>query len=584
MTFFKRWMRRFRLRGLSIQERLPLLICVLLLAIMLSFAWISYYSVRKANLKVGSERLESLTEQLSTLFSQAGTTMISAMHASANTDPIRNYFASNGNENYTEANMALQNIRKDTNTVLVEFIYPDRKTLLRSAKSLKGDEKSLDSIIKTVPLQPGIGKFYLAGRHLYYPLIIPVMQKDSIIGYLSRWRIQYASDQSIQQFNYLIGAGSALYVSNTDESLWSDLQVVVPHPRIDTSILHEPALYMGYQGNMVMGSSRVIKGTPWQITIEFNAKNILAPAQNFLRWIIIVGSILLIVGIFFAWIMSLNLTRPLNNLTSAASSIANGNYMKVKEVDRRDEVGKLARAFNAMSEQVNNAKRVLENKIVETELINNQLRDLSAHLQNIREEERIHIAREMHDELGQLLTGFKMDVSWLNKKMAGSDDPAIAEKLSEMVMIIDEAVKFVRRIAAELRPGILDDLGLVPALDWHSKEFEKRFNIKVDFSSDVEELKTNPKVATGLFRMYQESLTNVARHSEAKKVTARLQVKNKLIHLSIRDDGKGFDTTRETKTLGLLGMKERASMMGGNLEITSTPGVGTQVMISVPMD
>jgi signal transduction histidine kinase len=576
-------MRRFRLRGLSIQERLPLLICILLLTIILSFAWISYYAVRSANHKAGSERLVSLTEVLSSLFAQSAQQMITTSNASVNTDPIRKFIRSKGTESYADASNALQTNRKDTTTVLAEFIYPDRTSILRSAKELKEDKESFDSLVRHSPLSPGISRFYLAGKNIYYSITIPIGDKDSVIGYFVRWRIQSASARAIKQFTDLIGNGSHLFVGNIDGSIWSNLQGPIAHSELDTSLFHEPRIYSNQQGEPVMGSTRPIGFTPWQITIEFDATIIMSPAKTFLRWITIVGSILLIIGIFFAWIMSLNLTKPLNNLTSAASSIANGTYMKVTEVDRKDEVGKLARAFNAMSEQVNNAKKILENKIVETEQINNQLRDLSAHLQNIREEERIHIAREMHDELGQLLTGFKMDVSWLNKKLTANDDPLIQEKLSEMVMIIDEAVKFVRRIAAELRPGILDDLGLIPALDWHSKEFEKRFKIPVEFSYDQEELKTTPGIATGLFRMYQESLTNVARHSEAKRVTSRIEIRSNEIQLSIKDDGKGFNTSQESKTLGLLGMRERAAMIGGHLEIKSTPGRGTHVLIRVPV-
>jgi len=222
--------------------------------------------------------------------------------------------------------------------------------------------------------------------------------------------------------------------------------------------------------------------------------------------------------------------------------------------------------------------------MAETVEVNEQLRQLSAHLQNIREEERIHIAREMHDELGQLLTGFKMDVSWLRKRLAANNDPALLEKLEGMVGLTDEAVRFVRKISAELRPSILDDLGLIPALEWHNREFEKRYNIKIEFQSHIQDLKIPPSIATGIFRMYQESLTNVARHSGAKKVSAILDVTDENIHLSIADDGKGFDTgTTERKTLGLLGMKERAIMIGGKLEIKSQPGKGTHILITIPI-
>lgn len=583
MSFFRQWSRRLRLRGLSIQERLPLLICFLLLAVMLTFAGISYYSVRKANIDGGKNRLSVLTDQLATLFAQSGQSSLTTMMTAVNTDAVRKFLKTKGAESYTEVSEVIQTLRKDTTTVQVEILYPDGKSILKSAKDLKSSQKAFDSLVAAIPPAPGISKFYEINGKVYYSTVTPVMENGSVLGYVSRWRLQAASARAVQQFSDLIGSGSLLYVSNADGSLWSDLQGAIQHAPLDTNIYHSPEIYQSSDGKQVMGSAKKIAGTPWQVIVEFSADALMAPAKNFLRWIMLVGGIILIVGIFLAWIMSLNLTRPLNKLTSAASAIANGNYTPVKEVDRKDEVGKLARAFNAMSEQVNRAKTGLENKVVETEEINNRLRELSAHLQNIREQERIHIAREMHDELGQLLTGFKMDVSWLIKRLGNKEDVVIHEKLGEMIGIVDEAVKFVRRIAAELRPGVLDDLGLIPALDWHSKEFEKRFNIKVDFKTSVEELKTTPNIATGLFRMYQESLTNVARHSEANKVDAILNVNSSEISLSIKDDGKGFDSTKESKTLGLLGMKERAAMIGGDLQIISSPGSGTRVLISVPV-
>jgi signal transduction histidine kinase len=305
-------------------------------------------------------------------------------------------------------------------------------------------------------------------------------------------------------------------------------------------------------------------------------------ANRFLRQIIFIGAILVIIGIFIAWLMSRTITKPLKKLTTAATTIASGNYSAQVAVDRPDEVGELARAFNAMIEQVSKAKDGLEQKIVESAEMNEQLRDLSAYLQNVREDERIHIAREMHDELGQVLTGFKMDVSWLRKKLANSNDPVMIEKIDSMLAVVDDSIKFVRKLASELRPSILDDLGLVPALEWHSQEFEKRYNIKTEFNSAIPDLNIPSVVATGLFRMYQESLTNVARHSNATRVVVKLTINNDELSLSISDDGKGFDISQANKkTLGLLGMKERAAMIGGKLEIISEPGKGTTIIITV---
>src|SRR5690606_22699975 len=176
------------------------------------------------------------------------------------------------------------------------------------------------------------------------------------------------------------------------------------------------------------------------------------------------------------------------------SGIAGGQYIYAGGIERRDEIGKLARAFNHMIDEVREARQGLENKIVETGEINEQLRSLTAHLQNIREEERIHIAREMHDELGQLLTAFKMDISWLQKKLDTHPESAIKDRLRDMNKLTEDAVLFVRKIASELRPSVLDDFGLIPALEWHSEEFSKRFGIEVSFRANVRDIKTSSVV------------------------------------------------------------------------------------------
>jgi len=212
------------------------------------------------------------------------------------------------------------------------------------------------------------------------------------------------------------------------------------------------------------------------------------------------------------------------------------------------------------------------------------VRRLNAHLQTIREEERMYIAREIHDELGQQLTGLKMDTYWLSRKIA-LEEKAQHEKLKQMIELIDGTVKTIRRISSDLRPGILDDLGLIAALEWQSSEFEKRTGIKIHFSSSMTELELDNKKATGVFRIYQETLTNVMRHAQATSLDTVLVQKDEYLFLTIRDNGKGFDTrdTTNKKTLGLMGMKERAIMFGGSLSIESSPGNGTLVSLKMPI-
>ena len=215
--------------------------------------------------------------------------------------------------------------------------------------------------------------------------------------------------------------------------------------------------------------------------------------------------------------------------------------------------------------------------------LNDELHNVSAHLEKIKEQEQARIAREVHDQLGQQLTGLKMDLSWLEKKgeqIAGTEQ--WKAKLKEMKEMLNEAVRTVRKIAYDLRPSILDDFGLVAAMEWHGNDFSNRSGIVVQFHNPENKVETTQDISIGLFRIYQEVLTNVARHAEAKNIRFTLEVLEKELILVITDDGKGFDSHKEKKSLGLLGMKERAHIMGGSLFINSEPGKGTTVKVRVP--
>jgi len=225
-------------------------------------------------------------------------------------------------------------------------------------------------------------------------------------------------------------------------------------------------------------------------------------------------------------------------------------------------------------------KHIAEEKLKESY---DAIRKLTGYLQNVREEERLHMAREIHDELGQLLTILKMDVSWLNKRTE-PDDIIAKEKLNEILSVIDTTVKTVRRIASELRPSLLDDLGLVAAIEWHLEEFEKRSGISKELYIPETEILLPDPLKIGIFRIFQESLTNVARHSDATKVIVSLIQDQKQLILTIKDNGKGFEEKESVKkTLGLLGMKERSQMMGGQYSISGIRGEGTTVTVIVPL-
>jgi PAS domain S-box-containing protein len=213
-----------------------------------------------------------------------------------------------------------------------------------------------------------------------------------------------------------------------------------------------------------------------------------------------------------------------------------------------------------------------------------QLRELSTHLQDIREDERTKIAREIHDELGQQLTGLKMEITWLKKKSL-QDDPVIINKFDDTISLVDETVKSIRRITAELRPSIIDDLGFNAALEWLVTDFGNRMSIKIAYRNNFDDANISPAVSIGLFRILQESLTNIARHAGADTVSIKIEKVKDRVRLSVQDNGVGFDIAakKDYLTFGLLGIKERAGKMQGDCSIVSEPGAGTAVEVSIPL-
>jgi signal transduction histidine kinase len=210
-----------------------------------------------------------------------------------------------------------------------------------------------------------------------------------------------------------------------------------------------------------------------------------------------------------------------------------------------------------------------------------KLRRLAAHLISVREEERAHIAREIHDELGQVLTGIKMEVGWLAKRLT---EPQLLEKTDSMSKLIDSTVQTVRKIATGLRPEMLDDMGLVAAIGWQAKDFQKRTGIRCRVKLPPETTKLDIDVATTAFRIFQEILTNVARHSRATRVDIDLGVTDEQVGLEVHDNGVGIAESdlHGRKSLGLLGMHERALLFGGEVSITGSPGHGTRVAVTIP--
>lgn len=212
------------------------------------------------------------------------------------------------------------------------------------------------------------------------------------------------------------------------------------------------------------------------------------------------------------------------------------------------------------------------------------LRALAAHIQSVREDERTRISREVHDELGQALTGLKMDLAWLEKRLpAELTEPA--GKIRSMFRLIDDTIQSVRRIAADLRPPVLDAAGLPGALKWQAKEFQARTGIRSRVHLPDREFDIGRDRSTAVFRIFQEAMTNVARHAKATRVDIKLRLDADHLILTVLDNGLGIARAdaQSSKSLGLLGVRERALLLGGEVEIDGNHGGGTSVTLSVPL-
>lgn len=213
-----------------------------------------------------------------------------------------------------------------------------------------------------------------------------------------------------------------------------------------------------------------------------------------------------------------------------------------------------------------------------------QLRALAGRLQSVREEERASIAREIHDELGQACTAIKMDLALIGRKIT-KRQTQLRTKIESSMRLVDDMIVTLRRIASDLRPRTLDDLGLAAALEWQGQEFEKRTGIHCHLVLPQEPLHLDPERSTAIFRIFQESLTNVTRHSQATSVEARLEIKEDQIIFRVQDNGKGFDPeeAKAKKSLGLVGMQERALLLKGEVSIEGIPGSGTTMILRIPL-
>jgi signal transduction histidine kinase len=303
-----------------------------------------------------------------------------------------------------------------------------------------------------------------------------------------------------------------------------------------------------------------------------------------------VGGILLLVAVLWSdgnlWVASsdpaMAVVMGLGLSVVAARELQRYRVGMARELEAREHAEMEVRALSI------DLERRVATRTAELRDANEQLRSLSARLQSVREEERTRIAREVHDELGQMLTALKMDIDLLPKRLADTHDApvhqVVRERLTAMSEMAATMIQSVRRISAELRPSLLDDLGLSAALEWQAREFERRLGVRCHLTDESRGVVLDSACSTALFRIVQEALTNVARHASASRVEISLGPVRGGVRLRIADDGRGIHDAEvlDPRSLGLLGIRERARLLGGEVEIHAGANGGTFVEVWIP--
>jgi signal transduction histidine kinase len=332
----------------------------------------------------------------------------------------------------------------------------------------------------------------------------------------------------------------------------------------------------------------------------------IARARREIAWALLAATA---VAGLLAFLLASYVSRPITTMAAAMRVASEGEVRAVPDVGTDDEVGVLASSFNKMAEDLSRHRKHLNalveartaelkdaNARLEEEIAvrrraeeklarsHQALRDLASHLQSVREQERTEIARELHDELGQAMTALKMDLHWVGHRVRAAG-PQVAARIGAMSKLLDGSVEAVRRISSQLRPKLLDDLGLSAAMEWQAREFERRSGVACRIRSEPDDIVVDAARSTALFRIFQETLTNVARHAKASRVEVVVRDHGETVEMTVRDDGKGIrsDEVASGRSLGILGMRERVRPLGGRLDLSGDPGRGTTVRVSIPV-
>ena len=439
---------------------------------------------------------------------------------------------------------------------------------------------------------------------------VPVVASDgevrgaitaALVAYPSNYALFVPSDTQVGQYRLELIDEEGIVVASSDQQ---DLFEPSRHLLIDGVPFlqrgrgvweHRPS---GEEDHVV--AVVPLETIPWTVVLEQEEDVALALPGSLRRRIFLLSGIGISVGLLLTWITTRQVALPLTRLTEIASDIASGDLETPVAVQGQDEVRALSRSFESMRlrlheslEEIEGWNRELEARVATRTLAleerNKERKLLLEKIITAQEDERKRVARELHDMVGQALTGLSLTLGSAEAEV-GRDPDRMRERLEALRATTSAAIEDVRRLIADLRPSVLDDLGLIQALGWYVENYLEKAGIETVAATSGSDVDVPAHLQTALFRVLQEAITNIIKHSQAQNVSIRLDFAESTISGEVRDDGVGFDFEEvqgeelALRGVGLLGMEERINLLGGSFEVSSRPGEGTVVTFQVPLE
>ena len=567
--------------------------------------------MRHAASGVGQERIRALTEQLSSLFHQSARRMVTMTQPTASREEIIDFLSADTQRSQPAARAleVMQKVLVDSQTSWMELrdlqgrllLHAGRETrttkgldaFRETAKGTKGPDPSKE-ITDRKPDTSFVGKIYLAGDSMYYPVIVSVAKDKRPVGYLLRWRPMRATPKDLAQLSQLMGAKATLYFGNSDGTFWTDMLRPVAAPPFDIGTTRQPVIYKRPGGSPVIAFSQPVAGSKWVILVELSRDLILETANRFLYWMIAIGAILMVTGMLIAWGISRNITRPLDQLIKATAAIASGDYSSPVTVDRKNELGKLAASFNSMAVQVHHAHDELEKRVqARTEELQAVNKELEAFSYSVSHDLRAPL-RAVSGYAMMLKEDYEDSLDEEAQRITGN----IISNVKMMGRLIDDLIAFSRLGKREIVRRDVDMKALAEScvaellLTWPEDKFSVVTGDPPQCRGDVDLIK----------QVWMNLIGNAMKYS-SKNTKSRIEIGSTndaagAIYF-VRDNGAGFDMKYADKLfkvfqrlhsqeefegtgVGLALAKRIIDKHKGRIWAESAPGNGAAFYFSLP--